>query len=355
MRYCVIGILLGGCYSADFSAGNSLQVCGSTSDCSVSEDCLEGYCVAAVGAPLVDVGGLDADDFGSDAGVTDVGERDEGPQQAADAGDMVVADSGQMDTDAGEIIDGGGRFNLGGSQNSAGASCKLIHEQHPELASGIFWVDPDEGDHGNAVQVYCDMATDGGGWMLLANRMPFSDDLGMSDLDLGAGNYNQRDENFNLDVRPFYPAATQVVFAAAFGGTRCNDSPITCYSEALRVTLDPDPDKTYSSVCDQASVARNSVKLLGTNSSSSQSAYLCRDSLGWGNCGGQICHYGSHGHDSAGDGNWSQNSTAELHVPSRHSSYDDHPWCRSCYGGRQSICCHQNESGQSPVFTIWLR
>ena len=177
----------------------------------------------------------------------------------------------------------------------------------------------------------------------------------MSDLDTPSGTYNQRGENFNLDVRPHYPGATQVIFAAAFNGARCDNSPISCYAEALRVNLDPDQNKAYSKACDGASVGRDSRKIQGTNSGSNQTGYLCQDSLGWGSCGGQVCHYGSHASDSTNDGSWSQNATSEVHVPSQYSGYRDHGWCRSCYGGRQNICCHQNESAQVPSFTIWLR
>lgn len=44
-----------------------------------------------------------------------------------------------------------------GDKNNPGKTCRDIAVAHPELKSGNYWIDPNEGDERDAILVYCDM------------------------------------------------------------------------------------------------------------------------------------------------------------------------------------------------------
>ena len=109
---------------------------------------------------------------------------------------------------------------------------------------------------------------------------------------------------------------------------------------------------------------------IDTQPGQSGTGYQCAASLGWGNCNGKVCHYGTHYQNTSSNGSWSANQWNEMHFPSTYSSYASYgnyqsegtAWCRSCGGGlspllnQSSTCCKQsNVNNAKSRWTIWVR
>ena len=60
-----------------------------------------------------------------------------------------------------------GTSSLGLSIENPALNCKDLKNKRPSVVSGVYWIDPDGGYHGNAFEAYCDQKTDGGGWTLV--------------------------------------------------------------------------------------------------------------------------------------------------------------------------------------------
>ena len=97
--------------------------------------------------------------------------------------------------------------------------------------------------------------------------------------------------------------------------------------------------------------------------------FQCGASLGWGDCGDSVCHYGTHWINTSSDGNWSHNQSISMHFPSAYSTYrmfgdvNNPPtaWCRSCGGGLPAVlnssttCCGTSSFNARLRWTLWVR
>jgi hypothetical protein len=245
------------------------------------------------------------------------------------------------------------------------ANCKDVLNNGQSTGDGVYSINP----NGNGViSTYCDMTTDGGGWTLVLNRIVDSDNTGQNDLDLVNNSFNNnRDSNWNFNINLFWSDASEVVFAAK-ENDNCADCSISNYDSAIKV--DRPSGSAWHPDCSGTSAAVSSTKLMGSNQGTVATAYMCEDTLGWGSCSNQVCHYGTHNTDTSGNGSWSSNASVEMHFPSKNSSYasygsvnstDGSAWCRSCAGGlpstynNSSTCCNNSTYNAKSRWTIWLR
>ena len=246
-------------------------------------------------------------------------------------------------------------------------SCKAILAAVPAATSKVYLIDPDGAGGVAPFKAFCDMDTDGGGWTLVLNRNVNSDDTGQPDIQAHNGAFdNSRASNWNFDIDLFWAGATQVVFADKQNDD-CSNCGISGYHSAIRVEKPAGP--AYNNSCPGPAQAVNVPKLVGPAAGMSSTAYQCGTSLGWGSCGGEVCHFGTHHKSTATDADWGQNLWQEMHFPSTRSAaasagdfmVEPSASCRSCGGGlaanlnESSTCCLSKQKNAKARWTLWVR
>ena len=88
----------------------------------------------------------------------------------------------------------------GSSSENAASSAYAIKQAYPSSTDGVYWISNESINSGTPFQIYADMTTDGGGWMLLASAG-------------GSGAASQGNSVTSLDQRIYLPRSTVITLS----------------------------------------------------------------------------------------------------------------------------------------------
>ena len=151
-----------------------------------------------------------------------------------------------LDNDCDTSIDDG---VLGIGPQCAAAACLEIKQASPTAADGSYWIDPD-GDT-TAVEVYCDMGTDGGGWTMAGYSYVGATNTSSSNhnfrsLKCGGGSYNPTNRGQSSAAIPsveLAQASTEIAFSMTTGSS-VSTGAMDAYGLAWKFAI-PDPSAVH--------------------------------------------------------------------------------------------------------------